>query len=291
MLAALRSPRPSNDVPPYVHWYPSSNHPNMFGDLTTFLRRRYLFVRQQYRHGQALWAHLAGRSLPETRFVLFGRGRSGTTALVSMLDNLQALRCEGEILHNYVPFPRRHVLGRCARCAAEGYGCKILSYQIRDVQSPAGPREDFLRVLHEKHGFQFLYLRRSNLLRHALSNIRARRESFHQKKSDPDRETVAMHVDPEHVVEWMESSEALNAYEQSLLKDVPYLSLTYEEHIQNSEDHQATVDSVCEFLGVESGPAESTYRKVAPPALKERVANYEELVRRLEGTRFDTYLN
>jgi 16S rRNA G1207 methylase RsmC len=78
---------------------------SVLDDLETVLRRRYLFARQQFRHLQAGLAHLFNRSLPETRFVLFGRGRSGTTALVSMLDDVPRLQCEGEVLHNYVPFP------------------------------------------------------------------------------------------------------------------------------------------------------------------------------------------
>lgn len=207
-----------------------------------------------------------------------------------MLDDVPALRCEGEVLHNYVLFPLRHVLGRCARANTEGYGCKILSYQIRSVQSSREPREDFLRILHEEHGFQLLYLRRTNLLRHALSNIRARKERFHQKKSDANTERPPLHVDPENVVEWMQSSEELNAYEQELLDGLPYLSLTYEEHIRDPSDHQSTVDTICEFLGVPSAPVESSYRKVAPPSLEEGVANYGELVRHLKGTKYATYL-
>jgi LPS sulfotransferase NodH len=260
-------------------------------DVETFLRRRYLFVRQQVRHLQAGLSYLSGRSLPETRFVLFGRGRSGTTALVSMLDDVPGLRCEGEVLHNYVPFPYRHVLGRAARCTADTYGCKLLSYQIQDVQRPPGPRTAFLRTLHHEHGFQVLYLRRTNLLRHALSNIRARRDTFHRKKSAPDAGPTALHVDPDHVLDWMQSSEALNEYEHTLLSDVPHLSLTYEAHIRHSENHQSTVDTVCDFLGIESGPVESSYRKVAPPSVRERVANYDELAARLQNTPYVSYLD
>lgn len=264
---------------------------SVLDEAETFLRRRYLFVRQQFRHLQAVLSYLSGRPLPDTRFVLFGRGRSGTTALVSMLDDVPGLRCEGEVLHNYVPFPYRHVLGRAARCSAEAYGCKILSYQLKDVQRPPGPREEFLRTLHHEHDFQILYLHRTNLVRHALSNIRARRETFHRKKSDPDAEPTALHVDPDHVLEWMQSSEALNEYEHSLLDDVPHLSLTYEEHIRHADDHQSTVDLVCDFLGIEPGPVESSYRKVAPPSLQDQVANYEELVQRLEGTPYAKHLD
>lgn len=259
-------------------------------DLPAFVERPYLIVRQQYHHLQALAAHLSGRPLPPTRFILFGRGRSGTTALVSMLDEVPAIRCEGEVLHNYVPFPYRHVLGRSARCTADGYGCKILSYQIREIQSPRGPREDFLRTLHEEYGFDILYLRRMNLLRHALSNIRARRETFHRKKSDAETTGRAMSVDPDHVLDWMKSSEQLADYEETLLEGLPYLSLTYEDNIRNPDDHQRTVDTICEYLDVSSTPVESSYRKVAPPSLREGVANYDELKRRLEETKYATYL-
>jgi hypothetical protein len=88
----------------------------------------------------------------------------------------------------------------------------------------------------------------------------------------------------------MESSEALHAYEQTLLDDVPHLSLTYEEHIRHADDHQSTVDLVCDFLGIKSAPVESSYRKVAPPSLRDRVANYEELAERLRNSSYADYL-
>jgi LPS sulfotransferase NodH len=260
--------------------------------VRTALNRRYLKVRQQYRHAQALWADVQtnGNPLPEPRFVLFGRGRSGTTALISMLGDVPALHCEGEVLHDWVPFPERHVRGRCARSGGPGFGCKILSYQIRDVQTRLSRPEGFLHTLHEEHGFRVLYLRRVNLLRHALSNIRARREQFHQKKGAEGGSRRALRVDPDHVVEWMRSSDALNRYEEQLLEGVPHLSLTYEEHIRDAIQHQHTVDTVCSFLGVESAPVESSYEKVAPPSLRDGVENYDALARRLRDTPYASYL-
>lgn len=263
----------------------------MADDLFSILNRQYLKVRQQYRHLQALAAHLSSQSLPVPRFILFGRGRSGTTALVSLLDSLPALQCEGEILHDYVPFPRLHVLGRSAKSALPGYGCKILSYQLRDVQTALETPETFLHTLHEKSGFRVLYLRRKNLLRHALSNIRARREGFHQKQSDGPREHTALTVDPQHVVEWMDSSQALRAYEQRLLKGIPYLSLTYEDHLKDPSVHQATVDKVCEYLGIEPAPVHTEYQKIAPRSLREGVANYDALAEHLASTEYAKYLD
>lgn len=262
----------------------------MADGVLSVLNRQYLKVRQQYRHLQAGLAYLSGQSLPETRFVLFGRGRSGTTALVSLLDLLPTVHCEGEILHDYVPFPYVHVLGRSKRCTASTYGCKILSYQVRDVQQGLSSPKDFLRTLHDRDGFRILYLRRSNLLRHALSNIRARRESFHEKKTDAPRTQSTLEVDPNLVTEWMRSSEDLHQYEQRLLAGVPHLSLTYEEHMRDPDAHQKTVNSICEYLNVESAPVEAPYRKLAPRSLKEGIANYEELADHLGDTPYAKYL-
>jgi LPS sulfotransferase NodH len=258
--------------------------------FVSLLNRKYLKVRQQYRHLQACAAYLSGRSAPETKFILFGRGRSGTTALVSLLDALPSVRCEGEILHDYVPFPYVHVLGRSAWAASPTYGCKILSYQIRDVQRALDAPTDVLKRLHDDNGFHVLDLRRTNLLRHALSNIRARRERFHQKK-DVSGGGRALQVDPENVIEWMRSSESLKEYEHGLLEGVPHLSLTYEEHLRNPATHQSTVDSICEYLDIETAPVETSYQKVAPPSLQDGVANYRALVQRLDGTPYAKYLD
>ncbi len=261
--------------------------------LRSAVNRRYLKVRQQYRHAQALWADVrtGDEALPVPRFVLFGRGRSGTTALISMLDDVPALDCEGEVLHDWVPFPERHVRGRCARSPGPGYGCKILSYQIRDVQTRLARPTSVLRRLHEQHGVRILYLRRTNLLRHALSNIRARREQFHRKKGEDPAQRRALRVDPDNVLAWMRSSEALKEYEERLLEGVPHLSLTYEQHLRDAEQHQPTVDTVCSFLGVASAAVESSYEKVAPPSPRDGVANYDALARRLRETPYASYLD
>lgn len=262
----------------------------MGGGLLSTVNRQYLKVRQQYRHLQAWIGHLSRRTPPQTRFVLFGRGRSGTTALVSLLDALPTVRCEGEVLHDYVPFPFVHVRGRSRRSQSAGYGCKILSYQLRDVQSALDAPRVFLRELHHRHGFSLLYLRRTNLLRHALSNIRARRDQFHRRASDTTKRPPSLEVDPERVLKWMRKSEALQQYEEDLLEGLPYLSLTYEEHIRDPSAHQSTVNLICDYLGLPSAPVETDYEKLAPRSLRKGVSNYEALAQHLETTEYEPFL-
>lgn len=262
----------------------------MLGDVRSVLNRQYLKVRQQYRHLQAWGGVLSRRPPPDTRFILFGRGRSGTTALVSLLDSLPTVRCEGEVLHDYVPWPLLHVRGRSRRVRTAGYGCKILSYQLRDVQSALEAPKDALRTLHHRHGFDLLYLRRTNLLRHALSNIRARRDQFHRRKTEAV-ERPALEVNPEHVLDWMRKSEALRRYETEVLEGLPYLSLTYEEHMRDASAHQSTVDQICDHLDLPSAPVETEYAKLAPRSLRDAVANYEALVEAIKPTRYACYLD
>lgn len=45
-------------------------------------------------------------------------------------------------------------------------------------------------------------------------------------------------VEIEQVFEWIKHSEKLEKYEHELLKEIPHLSLTYEEHLLHQEFHQ-----------------------------------------------------
>ncbi|MEO0869365.1 MAG: hypothetical protein AAFY17_13165, partial [Cyanobacteria bacterium J06642_11] len=92
------------------------------------------------------------------KFIIFGRGRSGSTALVSLLDCLPAIQCDGEILSESVLWPGSYIKAHVARANKLIYGCKILSYQLRDLHN-IGQESDFLYQLTQS-GFQILYLKR-----------------------------------------------------------------------------------------------------------------------------------
>lgn len=227
------------------------------------------------------------KKLSPIRFVIFGRGRSGSTALVSLLDSLPNLYCDGEILNQPVPSPYSHVLARCGNSKSDIYGCKILSYQIKDVQ-PIDDREGFIHRLHDNN-FKIIYLKRENLIFHALSNIRARKFGFHNNKEKHNHGKIT--IDLDHLLKWMKGSEELDTYEKLLLKDFQPLSLTYEKHLLNSENHQSTVKLVTDYLGVECGTAKTNYRKLSPKKLQDSVANYHELVSFLDNTPYAKYLD
>ncbi len=236
---------------------------------------------------------LRGRQLSPKRFILFGRGRSGTTTLVSLLNSHPQIVCEGEILALPVFFPHQHVLARCANSGAAVYGCKILSYQVSQVQSIKS-RQAFIHDLYQQ-GFQIIYLKRRNLLQHALSNIRARQFGFHSKTSAPGAGSAgtpsSIAVDPDELLRWMQGSAHLERFEDEALQGVPHLPLVYEDHLADASSHEATAAIVFDFLGLDHVPVSTEYRKVSPESLRDSVANYDELVQALQGTPYAPYLS
>jgi len=164
------------------------------------------------------------------------------------------------------------------------YGCKILSYQILNVQ-PLRRRMDFVRRLSED-GFKVIYLKRENLVEHAVSQIRAREFGFH-RPAVAGGENSKMLIDPQKVLDWIAKSEVSDRFEAMSLTDVPHLALTYERNLASDELHEPTVLQIADFLGLHTGdlsPLKSAYRKVSPRALSDSVANYSELVAALANT-------
>ncbi|MEO0868734.1 MAG: hypothetical protein AAFY17_09855, partial [Cyanobacteria bacterium J06642_11] len=152
-----------------------------------------------------------------------------------------------------------------------------------------GQESDFLYQLTQS-GFQILYLKRDNLLEHAISNIRARSFGFHRRKLMGKPCGLKILVDPRLVVDWIKKSECLQKYEASLLRNTPHLSLTYEKHLVNESDHQSTIDAICDYFSIPSQPVLSQYQKVSPRTLQDSVENYDELVDYLVSTPYIRYL-
>ncbi len=225
----------------------------------------------------------------EKKFVIFGRGRSGTTALVSLMNSVPKVHCDGEILHQFVDDPILRIEEKCHQSKESTYGFKVLSYQIRNVQ-PIDDGSLFLKSLQE-HGFSIIYLKRENLLFHALSNIRARAYAFHAKSSESSEfSSKKIYINIEELMHWLEGSQGLEEYELKILEDIPHLSLSYEKHIANAEVHQETLASICNFLEIPYHQGKTEFKKISPRTLKDSIENFEEVVEYLNGTPYKKYI-
>lgn len=237
-------------------------------------------------YGKYLWQK---PSLPSQKFVIFGRGRSGSTLLVNLLDSHNKIHCDGELLHDRLFFPRLYIDLCASRYQSYAYGFKLLSYQIRDIQSISN-QEKFLFNLY-KSGYKFIYLTRRNLLYHALSNINARMKKFHQRLNEGKLSYQPIKIEIKQVFEWIEKSENMEKYEHELLREIPHLSLTYEEDLLHQEFHQKTVDKITELLALPSLPVKTNLVKLMPLELSKMVENYEELVQGVKNSKYARFLD
>lgn len=210
------------------------------------------------------------------KFLIFGRGRSGSTLLVDLLNSNREIHCDGEILNRHFLFPRTQVDIRMSACCKPVYGFKLLSYQVRDVQTIKNPDNFLYQLYHD--GFQIIYLKRDNLLRHAISNIRARKKQFHYRKScgeSPENELLNINI--ENLLGWIKGSQSLYAFEESLLQRITCLRLTYEKDLADESIHQDTADKVFEFLDLPSAKVTTDLVKSRSTKLVDIIDNYEEL--------------
>lgn len=227
-------------------------------------------------------------SLPEKRFVIFGRGRSGSTLLVSLLNTHSQIHCDGEILHDWVSFPRLQIDVCASRCQRPVYGFKLLSYQIRDIQ-PIINSAQFLSDLHQ-NGYKIIYLRRRNLLTHAFSNINARKQKFHHQLSEGEIKNNKIYVNYQELIHWIEHSYQLEQYEHKMIQGLPYLSLVYEDDLLTPESQQKTANLIFNLLDIPAELVTTNFVKLMPFDLSNRIENYAELVTKLQQTPYRKFL-
>jgi LPS sulfotransferase NodH len=222
----------------------------------------------------------------ESKFVIFGRGRSGSTLLVSLLNTLPGMYCDGEVFNIRSIIPKARLRRACDNASSSIYGFKLLSYQL--FRYSDSYQKNFLDYL-IKTGFRIIYLKRDNILMHAISNIRAREYGFHHKLLEKNI-VKKIKIDKKELFYWLELSEMRELKEELLLSGVEHYNLIYEKNLENPDRHKATVDGVCDYLGIDRGWVATQYRKVSPEKLIDSIENYQDLKDILNKTRYEKYL-
>lgn len=237
---------------------------------------------------KSAWYAALKPELAKKRFIIFTRGRSGSTALVSLLNAIPDLYCDEELLYRKLPFPKSEILSHCSVHNNKVYGCKVVTRQLNTTQNIKNS-VDFIREFSDL-GFKIVYLYRENILAQALTYIRSRSFGQHKRKEEPHKHQK-IRVDPIEVIDLLNLILSYKEFEQASVENVNCLTISYEENILDEENHQSTVDSVCEFIGVKSERVVSKYQKMSPRSIKDSVENYEVLKDSLLDTPFSIYLD
>jgi LPS sulfotransferase NodH len=183
-------------------------------------------------------------------------------------------------------------VGRRKLSGAPSYGYHVKIYQLED-RHETDPARHIRRAY--ANDWRIVYLKRTNLLRQALSNIRANATGtyHHSSRSDDSEDSFSgLEVTPSNLLEMMKSREANLAQEQEILSDLPHLEITYERDLMEAEQHQETAEKVFDFLGLEAeGIQVSTeLERINRGSLSELICNYGEVASELKGTPYARFL-
>ncbi|WP_251964081.1 Stf0 family sulfotransferase [Salinibacter ruber] len=248
--------------------------------------------------------------------MLFAQGRTGSTLLGELLNSHPEIDFEHEILNidrewdDPYAYPYLYSLGRRKISDALSYGYHVKIYQLwqdLDDSVPVGQNSgeslpnhstDPAGYLHQAHadGWNLVYLKRENLLRHALSSIRAEASGEYHQRADEDEDSPKslnpVRVDPIDLIKKMEWREEKLAQEQEALSTLPHLEISYGSDLVDENRHQATAERIFRFLGLEANGIQvsTQLERINQGSLPELIRNYDEVASSLEGTRFDRFL-
>lgn len=223
--------------------------------------------------------------LPEIRFAIYGQGRTGSRLLCDLLDSHPEITCDLEILAERARSPRGLIEAHARLCDTRAHGFKFKLYQLTDrhgVTDGAG----FLRDLHDD-GWQLLYLRRSNVVRHALSSIMRERTGVTHKFGQVKKRTShrsKVHVEPDELRRWIEQKKRRTMEELEALGELPHLNINYDDDLLGEDAQRRTTDRIAEWLGLEPVPTKADIRPNTPRRLRDLVENVDELAEVFAGT-------
>tara|TARA_R110002050_G_scaffold247802_1_gene385568 strand:- start:165 stop:1022 length:858 start_codon:yes stop_codon:yes gene_type:complete len=218
------------------------------------------------------------------KFILFGRGRTGSTLLTDLLNSSNEVACDKEVFNRPVAFPQTYLKSREKLFHKPVYGFKLLSYQLRNFLQPDDPHE-FLHYLSEDLGYKIIFLRRENILRQILSKHYAvHRNAWHDKGNSKHR--PKMKVNTNELITHLQEGQILERYEEEALSGLDYLTITYENDLNSIETQKETIARVREYLGLEHFEANTDLRKITASKLEDFIENMEELREALKGSRY-----
>ncbi len=234
---------------------------------------------------------------PENKFVIYTRGRTGSTVLTELLNCHPDIYCDVEIFNflyseNTVRFPGLYIKSCSKRASVYKkpvYGFKVKIAQLRHEHK----YEDYEKILTDLHsdGWKFIHLKRLNFLKHKLSNIYASKTNIYHLKKTDDKKPQKIKVDCKELLEGIKYSEIVEKTEEENLKNIPHLKLIYENDILDNSVHQETADKVFRFLGLNSCKVKTNLKRIVNEDLKESIINYDEIYSSLKDTKYSKYLS
>lgn len=229
---------------------------------------------------------------PDNKFVIYTRGRTGSTVLTDLLNCHPDIFCDVEIFNfiysnSIVRFPHLYAKSCSKRAALNKktvYGFKVKIAQLRFEHR----YKDYEKVLQtfSNDGWKFLHLKRKNFLRHKLSNLILKETKItHIKNSDSFKQKKIL-VDCNALMEGILFGEEVEKTEEENLRDIPNIKIHYEEDLLDNTRHQNTADRIFEYLNLKSHKVNTNLKKISSENLEDMILNYDEVYNFFKDTKY-----
>lgn len=239
------------------------------------------------------------RPLPkhQVKLVIFGQGRSGSTLLESLIASTGSFRAHGERLSPFyrtrfhrgeARFPVSYIHG-LVKQTPQNFIFHLKPRHLmgpqKGVRKKMGERKKAIapaRVLRDfqRYGWQVLYLRRRNRVKHALSNL-VRNHRGYGHKLDDAPERYRLRVDCDDFVQRVAEKLEVEQIEQDALRGIDFQEVVYEDHLENAALHQSTIDRILQAVSLEPTAVTTEHRKVNTQSMADLIENYDEFSQRI----------
>ena len=215
----------------------------------------------------------------QVRLLIFGQGRTGSTLLESLICSTGHFSINGELLNTRkieILYPIPYIYGLTKRAQSENFIFHVKVYQLtEDRKRPIDPAPFLERLFNE--GWNIIYLRRKNKVKHALSNVVANhRGHFHKLHDGVERFNIT--VDLDYFVGQVNNRLRYEETERKALANIDYHEVVYEDDLEKADAHQLTVNKILDYLTLEQREAITKHRKVNTQPLDDLIINYDEFI-------------
>ncbi len=215
--------------------------------------------------------------------MIFAQGRSGSTLLENLISSTKYFEQRGELLGPFhktrfhqgeAMFPVHYMNGLAKQTPDENFIFHIKVTHLTDERKrPLDPGKVLQRF--QQYGWKCVFLTRKNRVKHALSNLVLNaRGSAHKFNNKEEKHRIL--VDCDNFVERVNKKIYFDALERQGLENVSHLELAYEDDLEQADAHQKTIDTILEYLGLESRKAKAKYKKVNRQSMEDLIINYDE---------------
>ena len=222
------------------------------------------------------------------KFFIYTHQRSGSTLLVNLLDSHPLIDCEGELILDPMFSPMSHLAKRQRTSLAEVFGFKLQPHHFtyQNINNP----DSFLKELAQS-SYKPIILKRRNLFRTALSLLYAINSGKFQRDNQfGGVKSGKVFIDPDDLLEniqWTEQNiELLDFYADHH----PHLELFYEDDLMDQVNHQATVNKICDYLGIQLENVKANLVRIMPGDFSSYIENAEEIQALIVATKYARFL-